>query len=145
MGTYPTSMYNETWRKVRLAPFFIWKKNSLGATQLICRKRKGMFLVWSFSFSFPPRARLCVMRTQRQDSGVMDSSVQYLLCIITRQILLKCHKQNKCQVYITLMSRLVLNPWRHISKAAVMNIPVAERKVTFHKGAVCSEPQDIKT
>lgn len=41
MGTYPTSMYNETWRKVRLEPFFIWKKNSLGATQLICRKRKG--------------------------------------------------------------------------------------------------------
>lgn len=64
--------------------------------------------------------------------------MQYLLCIITGQILPKCHKQNKCQVCITLMSRLVLNPWRRVS--AVMSIPAVEREVTFHNYAMSSEP-----
>ena len=66
--------------------------------------------------------------------------MQYLLGIITREILLKGRKQNKCQVCITLMSCLVLNPWKRISEVAVMNIPAAEREVTFRNYAMSSEP-----
>lgn len=70
----------------------------------------------------------------------MDSCMWYLLGIITRQILLKCHKQNKCQGYITSMPCLPLNPWRHISEVAVMNIPGEEKEVTFCNYTMSSEP-----
>lgn len=71
---------------------------------------------------------------------MMDPSRQRLPCVSTRQILPKCHEQNKCQVCVTLTSRLVLNPWWCISEVAVMNIPAVEREVTSHKYAMSSEP-----